>query len=97
MKRKTMSIDFIKDEANAKLAVSGDADIEYRRGVIALLKPILFAAHNYSGFRYLTIDEINGTVPGINCISPDIKKKIDEDTLKKMHFTDTDSTRVHYL
>ena len=51
--RKTVSVEFVKERANAFLANSEDGMAEMRKGIAALLESVLFEANAYKGFGYL--------------------------------------------
>ena len=105
MARKTISVEFVKDEINATLARSADSESERRWGMMAVLEKILHESGNYSGFRYLEVDEINGAVPGINKIDtylyPELRDVLspeyDGDMAYRVKFEGTDRTRVRYF
>jgi hypothetical protein len=84
MARKTVSVDYMKDTINKRLATSY-TNSDTREGMISALVEILHSTGNYNGFRYLTESEVPlGARPGIRWVDgvPD--------------FTNTDRTRVCY-
>ena len=88
MARKTFNVADFKELVNNILATTGEAEFQYRCGVIAALEHVLHETGNYRGFRYLYKDEIpTHCRPGIN--SP-------VDLTMEGRFTNTDSTRRYY-
>ena len=103
--KKTIAVGTIKEEVNAMLACSEDSRVEFRKGMMFMLEKILNDTGNYKGYRYLAIDEINGSVPGINEIDyyvhPELKDPDAPEYIKKaefkMKFEGTDNSRVCYF
>jgi len=64
-----------------------------------VLEAALHETQNYHGFRYLSLGEINGAVPGINEIDYYVAPEaLDDDELSyRMKFDSTDPTRVRYF
>jgi hypothetical protein len=95
--RKTVSIDFLKETANAYLLHSADDFVSQRMGVASLLEQCLHETNNYSGFRYLEkrdlVSSENGFSVGINTNDDD--NYVKEDYTER--FKNTDSSRVRYF
>ena len=57
-KRKTISVEFIKEYANAQLANPNNT-IEEKMGIMTLLEKILHESNSYNGYMYLSLDPNN--------------------------------------
>jgi hypothetical protein len=98
MAKKTIPVEFIKNQVNEFLRTSESpfSSVDYRQSQISLLTSILMETGNYSGFRYLGIDEVPvKEKPGIWKFSTQCVTTIDTDILFAPH--KTDSTRVHFF
>lgn len=70
MARKTVSVESVVDEINRMLRES-TCSPEARFGMCQAVQTVLSMAGRYSGFRYLTADEVPaGHKPGINWDAP---------------------------
>jgi len=63
--RKTIKVQEVKDRLNDFLANSSKELISERKGVISSLEIILFDSGNYSGYKFLTKNEVKDGFPGI--------------------------------
>ena len=89
MARKTINVDELRDKTNEMLAKS-TCSPDIRRGMISILEYVLHETGRYSGFRYLTEQEVPDMhLPGI---------RYDGDNILPFpeRFDFTDSTRVSY-
>lgn len=72
-KRKTVTIEFIKDLVNRRNKQS-TCGPQAREAWNSLLSEILMACNVYNGFRYLAYNEVpKGHEPGIETLAHDIK------------------------
>jgi len=91
MKRKTITVDTLRELINRSLAVSHCSQ-DRRQGKIDILESILHDTGNYKGFRYLSGDSVPmGKLPGVNY------KDGNPDADYVARFVNTDPTRVAYF
>jgi len=94
MSRKTFSVETFKERVNKFLASDEQRGDEARQAMMCQLESILHETGNYSGFTYLSSDQISVTnaSPGINT-TPDghMVEAYDQ------RFAGTDRTRVMYF
>ena len=76
-----MNLKTLVSMVNRELINTKDSEFELRRAFILLVEESLFKEGQYKGFRYLTIGEFNGSVPGIQLDGS---------------FENADSTRINY-
>ena len=57
MKRKTISVEALKNRINNSLKMSGDDYKEGRRALMSTIEDILHETGNYKGFGFITKDE----------------------------------------
>lgn len=86
--KKTVLVETIKNWVNTEL--KGNGTPEHRQILIFMIEDVLHKSGNYSGFRYLRLEELpQGTdMAGIN---------IDPNNELNHNFNGTDSTRVYYF
>jgi hypothetical protein len=57
-KRKTISVEFIKEYANAQLANPNNT-IEEKMGIITMIEKVLHESNSYNGYMYLSLEPNN--------------------------------------
>jgi len=88
--KKTLKVKETVQKLNIVLLHSPDKAVEFREGIIFAIEELLHSSGNYSGFRYLSmsdVDSVNNKMPGIR----EWKEKEE-----CWNFEDTDRTRVAY-
>lgn len=96
---KTVKVDDIKQVANRRLIESKGHEVEYRKGIMAMIETVLHMSGNYKGFYYLQSKDIKEGNPGINLEGG--RHWNDEAgrfiyTTADDKFKNTDPTRVNY-
>ena len=92
--RKTVPVQALVDFANTYLADPIDSLEEYgkRLGIITMIERVLHDSNNYSGFCYLTKNDLpDGVAPGVNIGPNNETLSYDE------RFKGTDETRRKYF
>jgi len=90
---KTIKVSEVLQDINKKLALTEEVNIEHRWGLISALEAILHSTGNYSGFQYLSIEEVpTGELPGIN-----VDEKGEYLENYEARFLNTDPTRRKYF
>ena len=92
--KKTFNVKALKDDINISLKMSEYVTPDYRQGLISCIENILHRTGNYSGFRYLSKDEVpDGEQPGINI---NVITNLPFESMD-MKFSNTDETRRYYF